>query len=77
MTTEKIKPANGTVGYLLRVADEREYVFRVYDENHNFTDYDILHYDMCIQIQDEDATFYSNEHGDYIDHSPETLGHSK
>lgn len=75
MSVDKRTPANGTVGYLIRVADEREYVFRVYHEApHSFTDYDILHYDMRIQIQDEDATFYSNVVGDYIDHSPETLG---
>ena len=69
------KPANGTTGYLIRTSDG--IVFRVYDKEHNFVDYDILHFDMRVQIQDEDATFY--EDGEYacIDHSPETLGHTR
>ena len=77
MAVSKNKPANGTVGYLIRVATEQGYVFRVYDDNHDFVDYDILHYDMKIQIQDEDAYFYSDVVADYIDHSPETLGHTR
>ena len=77
MAVDKSRSAMGTVGYLIRVMDERQYVFRVYDDEHNFVDYDILHYDMRIQIQDEDATFYTNAAGDYIDHSPETLGHTE
>ena len=76
MSVDKVRPATGTVGYLIRVATDQGYVFRVYDGEHNFVDYDILHYDMRIQIQDEDATFYTNEVGDYIDHSPDTLGHA-
>jgi uncharacterized protein YllA (UPF0747 family) len=77
MAVDKSRSAMGTVGYLIRVADDRQYVFRVYDDEHNFVDYDILHYDMRIQIQDEDATFYTNAVRDYIDHSPETLGHTE
>ena len=69
------KPALGQTGYLIRTGDT--VVFRVYDKNHDFVDYDIRHYDMRVQIQDEDATFY--EDGEYacIDHSPETLGHKR
>ena len=78
MAVDTSKPANGTIGYLIRVATEQEYVFRVYNEDKSdFVDYDILHYDMQIQIQDSDAYFYQNVVGDYIDHSPETLGHTK
>lgn len=76
MALDRKKPANGTVGYLLRLGGDLGYVFRVYSEDKSsFVDYDILHYDMQIQIQDEDAYFYQNAVGDYIDHSPETLGH--
>lgn len=77
MAISKNKPANGTVGYLIRTANDT-IVFRVYsDAPHDFVDYDILHYDMRVQIQDEDAYFYQNAAGDYIDHSPETLGHKQ
>ena len=68
-----IRPANGSTGYLIRVGDT--VVFRVYDRNHDFVDYDILHYDMRVQIQEDDATFYSDDTGAWIDHSPETLGY--
>jgi hypothetical protein len=70
MVTER--PALGATGYLIRTGDT--VVFRVYDKNHDFVDYDILHYDMRIQIQDEDATFYESDDSAWIDHSPETLG---
>ena len=49
--------------------------FRVYNDDHTFTDYRILHSDLFVNIADSDATFYSDEEGNhYIDHCPETLG---
>lgn len=68
-----IKPANGATGYLIWCGGER-YVFRIYDKNHDFVDYDIRHCDMKIQIQESDAYFYEDATGNTIDHSPETLG---
>ncbi len=68
----KIKPANGATGHLLRTG--YDIVFRVYGENHQFTDYDLTHSDLCVTITDEDAAFYSEPKGDRLDHSPETLG---
>jgi len=68
----KIKPANGATGYLLRTG--YDVVFRVYGENHQFTDYDLTHSDLCVTITDEDAAFYSEPHSDRLDHSPKTLG---
>ena len=50
-------------------------MFRVYAKDHTFVDYDILHYDMRVQIQEEDAYFYEADDTAWIDHSPETLGH--
>ena len=70
-----IRPANGSTGYLIRTGDT--VVFRVYDKNHDFVDYDILHYDMRVQIQEDDAHFYENDGETWIDHSPETLGFKK
>jgi hypothetical protein len=68
----KIKPANGATGHLLRTG--YDVVFRVYGENHQFTDYDLTHSDLCVTITDEDAAFYSEPKSDRLDHSPETLG---
>ena len=73
MITER--PANGATGYLIRTGDT--VVFRVYDKNHDFVDYDIRHYDMRVQIQEPDAYFYEGDDLACIDHSPETLGHTR
>ena len=50
------------------------YVFRVYTDNYEFTDYDLLHSDLSVTITDRDATFYSDDQGNRLDHTPETLG---
>ena len=63
-----VKPAKGTKGHIIRVGDT--YMFRVYDKEYNFIDYDILHYDLEVEILDTDATLYSSEYGDYLDHAP-------
>lgn len=65
--------ANGVKGYLIWTWDNK-YVFRVYDAEHNFVDYDLLHSDLCITINDEDAFFYRDENINLLDHSPSTLG---
>ena len=67
----KVKPAKGTKGMLLYTMND-EYVFRVYKEDHTFTDYDILHCDLELTIMDDDATFYEFEDGrNILDHSYE------
>ena len=68
-----IMPANGTKGQILRVGFS-EWVFRVYDSEHNFIDYDLHHSDLCVTITDEDAFFYKKNGVDCLDHSPKTLG---
>jgi hypothetical protein len=70
MTT---KPAAGTTGHLIYTSNGR-YVFRVYDKDHNFVDYDLAHSDLCVKIIDQDAYFYRDEWHDVLDHSPATLG---
>ena len=67
-----ITPANGVTGHLLRSG--YDVVFRVYGANHQFTDYDLTHSDLCVTITDEDAAFYSEPKSDRLDHSPATLG---
>jgi len=67
------EPADGTKGILLRV-DVDKWVFRVYKENNYFIDYDLLHSDLQVIIDDTDSTFYSDDKGNRLDHTPETLG---
>ena len=66
------KTANGEVGYLIWCGDR--YVFRQYDANFDFKDYDILHSDMRIKIIDADAHLYERDGVLELDHSPATLG---
>ena len=62
------QPAKGVKGYIIRVLDS--YVFRVYNEDFTFVDYDILHYDLEIQILENDAMLYRSEFGSYLDYPP-------
>jgi hypothetical protein len=48
-------PAKNTTGYLIRVFDK--HVFRVYNADKTFQDYDILHHDLEVTIVDPDAVF--------------------
>ena len=65
-------PANGVTGHLISVQGRT--MFRVYDADHNFTDYDLHHADLEVTITDLDAFFYRDEFTDRLDHSPATLG---
>jgi hypothetical protein len=72
----KPAPAKGTTGQLIYTMNGK-YVFRVYDDHsHGFTDYELLHSDLTITIDDDDAYFYTDETemNKYLDHSPQTLG---
>jgi len=76
----KVKNANGVTGCFITVwtgSEQKDYTlkFRVYEKDHTFTDYDIVHNDLSVTIDDEDAAFYILEDGRAVlDHSPETLG---
>ena len=65
----KTKPAKGTKGFIMRTMDNG-HVFRVYNDDYTFIDYDILHYDLQIQILDDDAHLYEYDMGAVIDHAP-------
>jgi len=67
------QPADGVEGCLIRGHDGT-YYFRVYDANHDFVDYDLMHSDLSITITDADAYFYRGDGGDRLDHAPATLG---
>ena len=64
--------ANGVNGVLIKT--QTGYMFRVYDDEHNFVDYDLQHSDLSVTITDEDAYFYLNS---VLDHAPATLGHEE
>ena len=68
-----ITTATGISGHLIWCGDG-VYRFRVYTPTFEFTDYDLTHSDLCVTITDTDATLYSDNQGDRLDHSPETLG---
>ena len=67
------RSANGVRGHLLNLIDGTV-VFRVYDAEHNFIDYDLHHSDLCVTITDPDAYFYHQGGQDILDHAPMTLG---
>ena len=67
------KSANGVTGQLIPLFTG-QVVFRVYDDNHNFVDYELKHSDLTVTITDEDAFFYRDEYTDALDHAPATLG---
>ena len=72
----KIEPAKGKKGFLIGCGGER-YVFRIYDKDGTFIDYDLRHSDCEIIINDDDGYLYTDPLGNSLDHSPETLGLNK
>ena len=69
----KVTSADGIKGTIIRAFDGK-YFFRVYDEDHNFIDYNLIHSDLTVTITDPDAYFYSGGGIHRLDHSPRTLG---
>ena len=55
-------------GVLIRESITNKFFFRVYNKDHNFIDYDILHHDLSITINEEDAQLYNTPKGNYIDY---------
>jgi len=49
-------------------------MFRVYNADGEFVDYNIAHSDLCVTINDPDAYFYCRGNDDVLDHAPATLG---
>ena len=66
--------ANGVEGHLIYSAILDTYMFRVYNAQGDFVDYDIAHSDLCVTITDPDAHFYCRGDRDVLDHAPATLG---
>ena len=70
------KSANGTKGMLLRTNSPKKFFFRIYHDVATFDDYQILHDDLSVTIDEDSlASFYENEAGDkFFDHSPKVFG---
>lgn len=69
----KIESADGQEGCLIWCGSDN-LVFRVYDAEFKFVDYDICHTDMRVVIKDSDAYFYTDGTNHRVDHAPATLG---
>ncbi|HED33072.1 MAG TPA: hypothetical protein ENJ08_02490 [Gammaproteobacteria bacterium] len=68
-----VKSASGVSGMLLRSFNGR-YFFRVQHNEHDFTDYELMHDDLYITIdKDELASFYTCGDSHSLDHSPQVL----
>lgn len=67
-TKRETQPALGITGFIIRVGDD--HVFRVYNKDFTFVDYDILHHDLEVRILEKDAVFHRSEFGNYISYPP-------
>lgn len=77
MDPGKIEPAIGVRGVLIRNAFDNQILFRVYDHEHNFVDYDITNYDCEVVIIDPSAALVRNSAGDFLDYTAESMSVSK
>jgi hypothetical protein len=69
--------AQGVRGFLIRSALNDQILFRVYDQDHNFVDYEITNYDCEVEIVDPDAALIRNDAGDFLDYTAESMEPSK
>lgn len=81
MTYKYKQDANHARGCIIHCHDpengETIYWFRVYDYNNldadgdiSFVDYRIIHNDLFVKIDDEDAAFFEMNGEHYLDHMP-------
>lgn len=77
MDPGKIEPALGVRGILIRSAFDNQILFRVYDHEHNFVDYEITNYDCEVVIIDPSAALVRNSAGDFLDYTSESMIVSK
>jgi hypothetical protein len=70
------RAAIGERGFLIRTFDDRV-LFRVYDHEHNFVDYEITNHDCEVVIIDPSAALIRNDAGDFLDYTAEALGIEK
>lgn len=70
------KAAVGTKGFIMRSGVDNSFFFRVYKENGDFVDYDIMHYDMEVMILEDSAVLVERNGDNYIDYSARVLGYA-
>lgn len=70
------KNAIGERGFLIRTI-HNEIMFRVYDDNRNFVDYEITNHDCEVVIIDPSAALIRHPAGDFLDYTDEAMGVSK
>lgn len=63
--------AIGQRGCLIRTLGD--VVFRVYDAEYNFVDYEITNHDCEVVIIDPDAALIRNQAGDFLDYTDESM----
>ena len=71
----KEERAIGVRGQLIRTLGD--VVFRVYDAEYNFVDYEITNHDCEVVIIDPDAAFIRNAAGDFLDYTTESMKFDK
>jgi hypothetical protein len=70
----EVSDASGVSGVLIKNYGGG-FSFRVYKSDHDFIDYQIYHDDLPVTISpDALASFYSNDEGQVLDHSPNVFG---
>ena len=74
--TAAVHAADGVTGFLCKsAAADGRFFFRVYGEDHAFTDYALRHDDLRVTIaSDAMASFYEIGDEHVLDHSPQVLG---
>nr|VFK23885.1 MAG: hypothetical protein BECKLPF1236B_GA0070989_13842 [Candidatus Kentron sp. LPFa] len=70
------KKITNVKGMLCRDIDGRAF-FRVYEPDGSFRDYRIAHFDLEIEVTDDDAYAYCKDGEWFIDYGPATLGVSE
>lgn len=73
----KEEPAIGVRGVLIRSGFNDQILFRVYDHEHNFVDYEITNHDCEVVIIDPSAALIRNNAGDFLDYTAESMQVSK
>ena len=63
--------AIGQRGCLIRVGND--VLFRVYDTNNDFVDYEITNHDCEVVIIDPDAALIRHDGGDFLDYTRESM----
>jgi hypothetical protein len=65
--------AIGQRGCLIRSIIDDQILFRVYDHNHDFVDYEITNHDCEVVIIDPSAALIRNDAGDFLDYTAESM----